>query len=96
MNSFAKTIQFAILILTFLIPLNAFSWDGTDTDNGDSVTIGKGQLVRRGKDIELYNNDTGEYISGEVESIRRNGRYVEIELYEYSSGETKIFEMEDN
>lgn len=74
----------------------ALSWDGTDSDSGESIEIGRGNLVRTGKDIEIYDHGSGEYREVTVESIRRNGSTVEVEVYDYDSGEYRTLEMEDD
>ena len=79
-----------LLILTIMTILPTFSWDGYDVDNGHSIEIEKGNLVRRGKDIEVYDYDTGEYKEYEVESV--NGR--EVEVYDYDTGEYRTFDMD--
>ena len=74
----------------------SFAWDGTDTETGQSVEIGKGNLVRPGRDIEVYDYGAGEYRDVTVESIRRYGSTVEVEVYDYESGEYRTLEMEDD
>jgi hypothetical protein len=74
----------------------AFGWDGTDASMGGSVEIGKGNLVREGLDIEIYDYDSGGYRDVTVEDINRSGSGVEIEVYDNESGEYRTFEMEDD
>ena len=78
-----------ILFTFFLISLSTYSlaWDGTD-DEGNSIEIGSGNLVRSGNDIEVEVN--GETKTYEVESVS-NG---EVEVYDYDSGEYKTFDMD--
>jgi len=71
------------------------AWDGVDSDTGGSVEVGKGNLVRSGRTIEVYDADAGEYRDVEVQSIRRFGGSVEVEVYDSDSGEYRTFEMED-
>ena len=71
------------------------AWEGFDYEKGDYIEIEKGNLVRTGKDIEIYDYSTGEYKDVEVQSITRPGGSVEIEVYDYDSGEYRTFEMED-
>lgn len=73
---------------------HAFAWDGYDADNGAYVKIEKGNLVRSGRDIEIYDYSQGEYIDVTVESIRANGRYVEVEVTDHTTGESRTLEME--
>ncbi|HBR21734.1 MAG TPA: hypothetical protein DD713_04095 [Nitrospiraceae bacterium] len=76
------------------MPMFIFAWDGYDYEKGSYIEIGKGNLVRSGKDIEIYDYGTGEYKDVEVESIKRYGSSVEVEVYDYSTGEYRTFEME--
>ena len=64
-------------------------------NTGDSVEIEKGNLVRRGQDIEVYDWGSGRYRDVEVQSIRESGGSVEVEVYDYDSGQYRTFEMED-
>ncbi len=54
----------------------AFAWSGTD-QNGNSVEIGRGELVRPYRDIEIEVDGATRNFS--VDSIRRYGNRVEIE-----------------
>ena len=52
--------------IKMILTLSAFSicslsWDGYDYDKGTHIEIGKGNLVRSGNDIEVYDYDSGEY-----------------------------------
>ncbi len=79
----------------FCSVLPAFSWDGVDSSSGADVEIGKGNLVRPGRNIEVYDYGSGEYRDVEVQSIRRYGGSVEVEVYDNDSGEYRTFEMDD-
>lgn len=86
-----------IAVTAFTIGLagsNAMAWDGVDSSTGDAVEIGKGNLVRRGETIEIYDSSSGSYRDVDVESIQRYGNSVEIEVYDNESGEYRTFEME--
>ena len=85
-----------ILMLLFLIflPSVVSSWDGYDYDRGSYIEIDKGNLVRPGNDIEIYDYGTGEYKDVEVESINRYGHSTEVEVYDRSTGEYRTFEMD--
>ncbi len=83
-------IRLALLGLSLFLSAQALSWEGTDED-GNSVEIGKGNLVRRGRDIE-YERD-GETVSATVDSIRSTGRTVEVEVTD-EDGESHTLEME--
>lgn len=82
-----------LLILSLLFIPNAYAWDGYD-DNGHSIEIEQGNLVREGEDIEVYDYDDGEYKDITVESITSYGDSVEIEAYDNDSGEYVTYEMD--
>lgn len=84
-----------LLALAILPPSQVGAWDGVDSESGGSVEIGKGNLVRSGRTIEVYDTDAGEYRDVEVQSIRRFGSSVEVEVYDSDSGEYRTFEMDD-
>ncbi len=84
--------KYLLILSLFFIP-NAYAWDGYD-DNGHSIEIEQGNLVREGEDIEVYNYDDGEYKDVTVESITSYGSSVEIEAYDYDSGEYVTYEMD--
>jgi hypothetical protein len=72
----------------------AIAWEGYDYENGTFVEIEKGNLVRRGREIEVFDYQRG-YINVEVESVYRRGRTVEVEVFDPNSGETRTLEMND-
>lgn len=86
-----KKFLFAILASA---SLSAVAWGGYDYENGTFIEIEKGNLVRPGREIEVFDYRSG-YRSVEVESIRRIGSKVEIEVTDNESGETRTFEMDD-
>lgn len=86
-----KLTLFVALLIT---ASNAIAWQGYDYDKGTYVEIEKGNLVRPGRDIEVYDYQRG-YVDVEVESIRRVGRTVEVEVRDRNTGETRTLEMED-
>lgn len=73
----------------------AFAWDGYDYDKGAYIEIEKGNLVRPGRDIEIYDYSTGEYKDVEVESITGSGSGAEVEVYDYDTGEYRTLDMDD-
>ena len=85
---------FILLSFGFFNPALTMGWDGTDSEDGSSVEIESGNLVREGEDIEYYDYDSGEYKDVEVENIESYGGTVEVEVYDYETGEYKILEME--
>lgn len=84
----------SLFLVALLVSAPALSWDGYDYDTGSSVEIEKGNLVRRGKEIEYYDYGTGQYRTGEVQSVRSRGRGAEVEVYDYGTGETRTFDMD--
>ena len=90
-----KFICSATLINLFVLaPFFCLAWDGIDTETGESVEIDKGNLVRRGQDIEIWSDKDG-YHDVTVENITRFGSSVDIEVYDYNKGEYRTLEMED-
>lgn len=87
---FSLTFSAALLVCT-----PAWSWSGYDLGRGTEVEIEKGQLVRSGRAIEIYDYDDGSYKELEVESILRRGNKVELEVFDYESGEYRSLEMDD-
>lgn len=84
-----------ILGIAFVVGVSsANAWDGIDSSSGEAVEIDKGNLVRQGNDIEIYDHSTGEYRDVTVESIDRSGSTVEVEVYDNDSGETRTLEMD--
>jgi hypothetical protein len=81
-------------LLALLAACNlATAWDGTNASTGSNVEIDRGQLVRSGETIEVYDSSAG-YKSYDVDSISRGGGAVEIEATDTVTGETTTLEME--
>ena len=85
------------LILSFLVLVApaAIAWDGYDYDKGSHVEIEKGNLVREGQDIEIYDYSGGGYKDVEVTGISRSGSSVDVEIYDHDSGEYRTLTMDD-
>ncbi|WP_286134506.1 DUF5334 family protein [Methylobacterium sp. Leaf123] len=66
-------------LIIALLPAQALGWDGTNSETGDSIEIGRGETVRRGRSIDYYDHGSGDYRSLDVDSVRRRGNSVEIE-----------------
>lgn len=77
-----------------LLPLSAFGWDGYDYETGTYIEISKGNHVRPGRTIEVYDYGDGRYKDFDVESIRQVGANVEIEVTDSETGEHRTFEMD--
>lgn len=88
-------IRAAVFITITLFMPSAIAWDGYDWDKGAYIEIEKGNLVREGRDIEIYDYGSGEYKDVEVQSIRRSGGKVEIEVIESDTGEERTLEMDE-
>ena len=84
---------FCIILLLTNLPV--FAWDGYDWERNTYVEIGKGNLVRRGREIEVYDYSTGEYRNYEVDNIRRRTNHVDLDVYDSETGEYRQFEMND-
>lgn len=82
-----------LVLLVYSLSMSAFGWNGYDYENSTYVEIEKGNLVRRGREIELYDYQRG-YINVEVESIRRVGSKVEVEVTDLETGELRTLEMD--
>lgn len=82
---------FIVSGILLLISSNAYSWDGYDYKNGSSIEIGKGNLVREGETIEVYDYGRGRYIDYDVTDFSGN----EIEVENPDTGEIRTFEMDD-
>ncbi|NGX47163.1 MAG: hypothetical protein K1000chlam3_00535 [Chlamydiae bacterium] len=46
-----------------------FGWDGYDYEKGECIEIGKGNLVRKYKDIEVYHYGDSCYHNEEVQGF---------------------------
>ena len=86
---------FLMIVFITFISMPASTWEGYDYEKGSYVEIEKGNLVRTGEEIEIYDYDEGEYKNVEVEDINRYGSTVEVEVYDYETGESRTLEMED-
>jgi len=85
----------ALGALLVAVAVPALAWDGTD-ENGNSVEIDSGNLVRTGSDIEYYNYADGSYHEATVDSIYRAGSEVVIEVTDDDTGYTHELTMEDD
>ena len=86
--------KYLFTFLLFFVSLNSYSWDGYDYESGTYIEIDKGNLVRAGEEIEIYDYGTDEYINVEVESITGNGSGAELEVYNYDTGEYRTLDMD--
>lgn len=86
--------KYIVTILVLILPTFSYAWDGYDYESGSYVEIDKGNLVRPGRDIEIYDYGTGEYKDVEVQSIRGSGSGAEVEVYDYDTGEYRTLDMD--
>ena len=90
----AIDMRLAFALVASFAAVNAWSWDGFDYNNGAIIEIQKGHKVRRGQEIEVFDYDRGEFIDVEVQSIKRHGRRVSIEVIDGDTGQERTFEMD--
>ncbi|MCQ1839222.1 DUF5334 family protein [Neorhizobium galegae] len=88
-----RSVSLTLLCLS-LSCASALAWDGVDSSTGGNVEIGKGNLVRSGSSIEVYDHNAGGYRNVDVQSIRRYGSTVKVEVYDNDSGEYRTFDMD--
>lgn len=81
-------------IFMLLLPCAVHAWDEYGYDGSSLVEIEKGNVIRPGRQIELYDYDTGEYRDVEVQSIIKSGSGTEIEIYDYDTGAHRIIELQ--
>lgn len=78
-----------------LLATPSFSWDGTNSETGECVEIGGGNLVRTGEGIEIYDCATGTYRYVEIETIEDGGYGLELEVYDVETGDYLYLEMDE-
>lgn len=86
--------RIALVFIIVLMSGSAFAWDGYDSESGGDVEIGKGNLVRSGQQIEIYDHNAGEYRDVDVVGIRDAGGSVEVEVYDGEAGEYRTLDMD--
>lgn len=89
MNRVALVTMLAALL--FASPV--FAWDGTD-ENGNSVTIEDGNLVRVGQSITYHNDADGNDHEATIDAINTSAGEVEIELTDDDTGYSHTLTME--
>ena len=85
---------FIILLCLFMFHSVSYAWDGEAEDTGNCVRIDKGNLVRKGLDIEFYDCEDEEYREANVNYIKSGNGVVELEVYDYKKEEDRLFIME--
>ena len=76
-----------LIAFVLLFPNISNGWEGVDLDTGNDVEIERGNLVRRGNDIEIYDYGDNSYKDVEVTGIYRDNDSVIIDIYDYENGE---------
>lgn len=87
---------FLVAVALLATTCSALAWQGYEEETGSDVEIQRGNLVRRGRTIEVYDYGRGEYRDVEVESVRDRGNRVEVEVYDPETGETSTLDMDRN
>lgn len=82
-------------LLLSVLCVFSYAWDGYDYKSKSFVEIDRGNVVKSGRDIEIYDYKDGGYKDVEVQSVQRYGNTVEVEVYDYSSGKYRTLEMDD-
>lgn len=83
-----------IAALFLFFPATALAWDGTDAVEGGMVEIEKGEYVRPGQTIEVYDHETGQYHMMDVYDMYNVYGGTTIEAYDYETGETRYLDMD--
>ena len=86
---------FVVLFLLLLFGHNAFAWDGYDRQNDAAIEIGRGNLVREGNIIKIYDWKEDEYHDVEVRQMEDSFKSVRLEVYDLDSQQERIFDMEN-
>lgn len=81
-------------VMLAIASMSALAWEGYDYQNGSHVEIEQGQLVRPGRDIEIFDYQNSRYKEVEVEAIHNHGNSVEIEVRDLRTGERRVIEMD--
>lgn len=80
----------AIILFTSV----CFGWSRYDWENHSYVDIEKGNKVRSGSEIEIFDYKDSRYKNVEVLGINRGiGSSTEIEIYDHSDNSYRILEM---
>jgi hypothetical protein len=82
------------MVAGLLFSSAVLAWDGTD-ENGNSVTIESGNLVRVGESITYHNDADGNDHEATIDSIDTNGGEVEIVLTDDDTGYQHTLTMEE-
>jgi hypothetical protein len=90
----ASSLRSVTIRAALVVSFQVSAWSGYDWETNSFVDIDKGNLVRQGREIEYYEYGNG-YRSAEVESIRRYGSSVDVEVRDSETGQLRTFDMDD-
>jgi hypothetical protein len=86
--------KIAAAVLLFLaMTMPATAWQGQDSALGTDVMISSRSAATPGNEIRFYDENSGEYRLGEVQSVFGFGKLITVEVYDYDMGENRTFEM---
>jgi pyruvate/2-oxoglutarate/acetoin dehydrogenase E1 component len=91
-----KIFRIAIILLIFtFFSKNLLAWSGYDNDNNTTIEIGKGEMVREGLTITIFDWSTDEYHDVDVIVMEESFNGIRMEVYDTQTKKTRFFEMED-
>ena len=88
-----KILTILLIILFFNNPV--FAWDGYDYENDTAIEIGKGNLVREGNIIKIYDWKADQYHEVQVKLMEDSFNSVRLEVYDLDTKQNRVFEMEN-
>lgn len=88
-----KRFALVVAVLALFVASPVFAWDGTD-ENGNSVTIDEGNLVRVGETITYHNDADGNDHDATIDAINADGGEVDIEVTDDDTGYSHTLTME--
>jgi len=89
-KNYISKIKFISIFLFLICTMSIKAWDGYDYSEGEYIEIGKGNLVRPEREIEVYHSSDCSYHYEEVQGIYGK----ELETYNYEDGEYHYYEMD--
>ncbi|WP_419693507.1 DUF5334 family protein [Mesorhizobium muleiense] len=64
------------------------------TGKAEATSRSTRATLSKGRDIEIYDWDTGDYHDVTVEDMRSSGSGTEVEVYDHESGDYRTLDME--
>ncbi len=83
----------AAVLLFLAMTMPATAWQGHDSVLGTDVMISSRSAATPGSEIRFYDENSGEYRLGEVQSVFGFGKLITVEVYDYDMGKNRTFEM---